>query len=191
MKVDRRTLIAECAVTIIADQGPRALTHRAVDHSLKLPAGSTSYYFRTREALLESIALHIVERSRSAFTELLGTHIAPSRLTAEYLDDLLTHRRNELIARYALLIEMQGKLELCKLLAGSLFSQEKAHEAFQSAGVAEPDSAAADFLSLLEGLIFDHCLGARSRDTAEPGTTERIRRLQIPIDAYLRGVNAR
>ena len=191
MKVDRRTLIAECAVTIIADQGPRALTHRAVDQSLKLPAGSTSYYFRTREALLEAIALYIVERSRSAFTGLLGTHIAPARLAAEYLDDLLTHRRNELIARYALLLELRENPELCKLLAGSLFSQEKAYEAFQSVGVADPDSATENFLSLLEGLIFDHCLGPRSCDTAEPGTTESIRRLQIPIDAYLRGVNAR
>ncbi|MDI9917560.1 TetR family transcriptional regulator [Rhodococcus sp. IEGM 1379] len=191
MNVDRRTLIAECAVTIIADQGPRALTHRAVDQSLKLPTGSTSYYFRTREALLEAIARHIVERSRSTFIELLGTHIDPARLTAEYLDDLLTHRRNELIARHALLIEMRGNPALCKLLAGSLFSQEKAQQRFQSAGVADPGNAATDFLSLLEGLIFDHCLGARSRDTAELGTTERIRRLQIPIEAYLHGVNAR
>ncbi|NMM91713.1 TetR family transcriptional regulator [Rhodococcus sp. SRB_17] len=190
MKVDRRTLIAECAVVIIADQGPRALTHRAVDHSLKLPAGSTSYYFRTREALLEAITLHIVERSRSTFIELLGKHIDPARLTAEYLDDLLTHRRNELITRHALLLEMRGNPELCKLLAGSLFSQQKAQEIF-SAGIADTDTAAADFLSLLEGLIFDHCLGSRSRDTAEPGKTERIRRLQIPIDTYLRGVNAR
>ncbi|MDJ0113765.1 TetR family transcriptional regulator, partial [Rhodococcus erythropolis] len=67
MNPDRRALIAASAVTIIAEQGPRALTHRAVDQFLELPAGSTSYYFRTREALLEATALHIVHRSRSTF----------------------------------------------------------------------------------------------------------------------------
>ena len=82
MKPDRRALIAASAVTIIAEQGPRALTHRAVDQSLELPAGSTSYYFRTREALLEATALHIVHRSRSIFDELRERPSDPAALTA-------------------------------------------------------------------------------------------------------------
>jgi hypothetical protein len=34
-------------------------------------------------------------------------------------------------------------------------------------------------------LIFDYCLGSRSRD---PHSSETVRQLRIPIDIYLRGV---
>lgn len=53
MNADRRPLMGACAVTIIAEHGPRALTHRAVDAAMGIPQGSTSYYFRTRESLLQ------------------------------------------------------------------------------------------------------------------------------------------
>ncbi|MDI9903421.1 TetR family transcriptional regulator [Rhodococcus sp. IEGM 1409] len=187
MKSDRRALIAASAVTVIAEQGPRALTHRAVDQSLDLPSGSTSYYFRTREALLEATALHIVHRSRSTFGELRERPGNPAAVTAEYLDDLLSRRRNELIARYALLMETPRDSALHQLLEGSLFSLEKARPIFETIGVDDPDVAATNFLSLLEGLIFDHCLGARSRDLR---SSETVRQLRIPIDIYLRGVGA-
>lgn len=189
MKSDRRQLITECAVTIIAEQGPRALTHRAVDQALALPAGSTSYYFRTREALLEATALYIVDRSRSTHTELLDKHGDAAHVIAVYLDDLLGRRRNELIARYALLMETPANAELRELLVGSLFSHEKAQFMFHAAGTTDPDGAAADLLCLLEGLILDRCLGRQRDDVHTPGTEENIRRLHIPIDTFLRGLS--
>lgn len=183
---DRRTRIAAAAVTIIADLGPRALTHRAVDRMLDLPAGSTSYYFRTRDALLEATARHIVQRSRSTFAELLDHRSDPARLTAEYLDDLLTNRRAELIARYALLMESRAPSPLRELLEDSLFSRSSAAHLFPDQ--ADTDAAASDFLSLLEGLIFDRCLGGRSRHRDLPG--DGARQLHAPIDAYLRGLGS-
>ena len=139
----------------------------------------------TREALLEATALHIVHRSRSIFDELRERPSDPAALTAEYLDDLLSHRRHELIARYALLLETPRDSALHQLLEGSLFSSEKARPVFETAGVDDPDVSAANFLSLLEGLTFDYCLGSRSRD---PHSSETVRQLRIPIDIYLRGV---
>ncbi|QIP38108.1 putative TetR family transcriptional regulator [Rhodococcus erythropolis] len=109
----------------------------------------------------------------------------PAALTAEYLDDLLSHRRHELIARYALLLETPRDSALHQLLEGSLFSLEKARPVFETVGVDNPDVSAANFLSLLEGLIFDYCLGSRSRD---PHSSETVRQLRIPIDIYLHGV---
>jgi hypothetical protein len=76
---------------------------------------------------------------------------------------------------------------LHQLLEDSLFSREKARPVFDIVGVDDPDVAAANLLSLLEGLIFDYCLGARSRD---PRSSETVRQLRIPIDIYLRGVGA-
>src|SRR5919107_1137181 len=49
---DRRSVILDAALRVIAEQGMRALTHRAVDAAAGLPGGSTSYYFRSRAALL-------------------------------------------------------------------------------------------------------------------------------------------
>ena len=138
-------------------------------------------------ALPISTALHIVHRSRSTFGELRERPSDPAALTAEYLDDLLSHRRHELIARYALLLETPRDSALHQLLEDSLFSREKARPVFDIVGVDDPDVAAANFLSLLEGLIFDYCLGARSRD---PRSSETVRQLRIPIDIYLRGVGA-
>ncbi|MGX1808934.1 TetR/AcrR family transcriptional regulator [Nocardia sp. NPDC055321] len=64
---DRRVLIVDSAIDLIAAQGLRALTHRALDTALELPAGSTSYYFRTKRALIEAIVDRIALRSRTDF----------------------------------------------------------------------------------------------------------------------------
>ncbi len=48
----RRTLIADAALTVIGERGIRGLTHRAVDETAELPAGSTSYYCRRRIDLM-------------------------------------------------------------------------------------------------------------------------------------------
>ena len=53
---DRRVRIAEAALEVLAREGSRGLTHRAVDRQLALPNGSTSYYYSTRSALLLAAA---------------------------------------------------------------------------------------------------------------------------------------
>lgn len=58
---DRRTLIADTAIDLVAAAGLRGLTHRAVDGAAKLPAGSTSYYFRTRTALIGACYARLAE----------------------------------------------------------------------------------------------------------------------------------
>jgi hypothetical protein len=46
--------IADAAIGLLAAEGMRGLTHRTVDRAADLPKGSTSYYFRTRQALLQA-----------------------------------------------------------------------------------------------------------------------------------------
>lgn len=45
----------------MAEAGLRGLTHRAVDGAAVLPAGSTSYYFRTRTALIAACYQRLAE----------------------------------------------------------------------------------------------------------------------------------
>ncbi|MEU2014339.1 TetR family transcriptional regulator, partial [Nocardia sp. NPDC019302] len=61
---DRRALLVDTAIELIAARGLRALTHRALDAELGLPAGSASYYFRSKRALIEAIVDRITTRSR-------------------------------------------------------------------------------------------------------------------------------
>ena len=60
MTTDRAIL--DGALAVLAEQGMRGLTHRAVDTAAGLPAGSTSYYFRSRAALVAGCVERLVER---------------------------------------------------------------------------------------------------------------------------------
>jgi DNA-binding transcriptional regulator YbjK len=63
---DRRTIIADTVIAVLASSGARGLTHRAIDAAAGLPAGSTSYYFRTREALLIAAAVRLADLDLAA-----------------------------------------------------------------------------------------------------------------------------
>ncbi|MGW0516106.1 TetR/AcrR family transcriptional regulator [Crossiella sp. NPDC003009] len=66
----RREAIADAAIEVLAEAGSRGLTHRAVDAKAGLAAGSTSYYFRTRLALLEAAQARLNERHLAVMTAL-------------------------------------------------------------------------------------------------------------------------
>jgi len=50
----RRELIAEAVIELLAREGGRGLTHGNIDAWLRLPKGSTSFYFRRRAELFEA-----------------------------------------------------------------------------------------------------------------------------------------
>ncbi len=54
---DRRARIARAAITVVAEHGVEALTHRAVAAVAGVPLGSTTYHFATLDDLIE-VALH-------------------------------------------------------------------------------------------------------------------------------------
>ncbi|WP_040794208.1 TetR/AcrR family transcriptional regulator [Nocardia higoensis] len=216
---DRRTRIADAAVTTIAGKGLRALTHRALDTALDLPPGSVSYYFRTRDALLTAVAERITQRSRTDFeTAALrlggttttrtsaedalpaaerrtdrspGGPAAPpstalvARGIGEWLDRLLAYRRDDLLARHALILDGQADPAVRDRLASSLFSVDRARELFSSWGI-EDNRAAEDFVAVLEGAVFDRFAGRRR--ALRPGSADSVDQLTTLVENYLRGV---
>ncbi|WP_165807121.1 TetR/AcrR family transcriptional regulator [Nocardioides currus] len=56
----RRRQILEAAITVLAGQGWRGLTHRAIDRAAGLPEGSSSAYYRSRSALQTAMADFVV-----------------------------------------------------------------------------------------------------------------------------------
>ena len=55
----RRLQLMDAATKVVADQGLRGLTHRAVDREAGLSEGSCSAYYRTRQALQLGLAEHV------------------------------------------------------------------------------------------------------------------------------------
>lgn len=190
---DRRTQIADVAIEVIAGDGIKALTHRRLDTVLDLPAGSTSYYFRTRGALLGAVAERIVDTSRTDFA---ASGLAPEagnldtigRAIAAALDGTLERRQSQLIARCVVAIELPTDSPLRAALATSLFSRSKAAELFRVLGADDPGTTAADFVSLFEGLVFDRIFGARSLDGLVAGTEASRAQLARPLQMFLRGL---
>lgn len=177
---DRRTLIVDSAIDLIAAQGLRSLTHRALDTALDLPAGSTSYYFRTKRALVEGIVERIATRSRADFAARPPAmdELTPDRIAhgvAGWLDRLLAQRRNHLIARHALIVDLLGDAELHEKLATCLFSHRHATTLFDNLGATDPATAASDFIAVIEGLVFDRFAGARTE--LAPGTPASVAQL--------------
>lgn len=62
----RRDLLGDSAIEVLATTGMRGLTHRAVDDAAGLPPGTAKNYFRTRDALLLAAAERCAEHYRAA-----------------------------------------------------------------------------------------------------------------------------
>lgn len=101
----RRRQILDAAVTVLATQGWRGLTHRAIDRAAGLPEGSSSAYYRSRNALQAAMAEYVVwqitadvETLAAELDEQPGDHdhavAATSATFRRWLDesDLLTAR---------------------------------------------------------------------------------------------------
>lgn len=58
----RRREICDAAIELLAEDGVKGLSHLKVDRRLSLPDGTTSFYFRTRSALVHALARRVAER---------------------------------------------------------------------------------------------------------------------------------
>lgn len=71
----RRRHILDAAVRVLATQGWRGLTHRAIDRAAGLPEGSSSAYYRSRSALQSAMADYVVWQL-AADVEALASELA-------------------------------------------------------------------------------------------------------------------
>jgi DNA-binding transcriptional regulator YbjK len=116
----RRDHLADAAIEVLARDGSRGLTHRAVDVAAATPPGTTSRYFRTREALLNGV----VDRMRQRLAELVDAHVVapldPSRLEdtlVGVLTAMVTDERSQPLALFELHLESSRNPRLRQVLA--------------------------------------------------------------------------
>jgi DNA-binding transcriptional regulator YbjK len=198
--MSRRALIADAAIAALARDGMRGLTHRAVDRAAGLPEGSASYYFRTRQALLQATVERLAELTS---VDLLGSATTPDGRTTPAppggdLDDLaafaaglieswLTTGRERLLARYELALEATRRPELRQTLAASGAAIRAAVAGrFAAAGVRDPDQSAAAFVAFIDGLLFDQIAGAGSRELTGAGLRAAVTALLTAVTSTRR-----
>jgi DNA-binding transcriptional regulator YbjK len=58
---ERRRDLCDAAIQLLADDGAKGLSHLKVDRRAGVPDGTTSFYFRTRSALLRAVAERLAE----------------------------------------------------------------------------------------------------------------------------------
>lgn len=106
----RRERIVEAALTVIAERGPDALTHRRVAAAAGVPLAATTYWFDSKEQLIREALEHAVERDLASLAE-REQHVAGwtratfAREYAGMLHGALTDRREAAIVDYALWLE--------------------------------------------------------------------------------------
>ena len=145
------------AVTLVGEQGVRALTHARVDAEAGLPKGSTSNWFRTRDALVEGVVVSIAEAERAD----LAAAMAPASSIDDVIDVLcllveeLTGRHAvRTRARYALLLETTAT----PVRQPAIRTQRSQFEQWLSGllarfGADDPDAGARAVLAVGAGLI--------------------------------------
>jgi DNA-binding transcriptional regulator YbjK len=108
----RRRAILEATIRIVGEHGPRAVTHRAVAREADVPLAATTYYFSSREELLEE-ALRYAGSRDVRDLEHLAQSLSPGDLSVEalaavlsaYLSKQLRTRRRTILAQYELQLE--------------------------------------------------------------------------------------
>jgi AcrR family transcriptional regulator len=167
-------LIVDSAISVLAARGARGLTHRAVDKQAGLSPGSTSYYFRTRAALVEAANTRLVQLDSQDVTETRGQGgmaLMFRWLAPEY--------RPRLVARFELFLDATRNPSTMRILdAPRNWFFEEAEAAFAEAGAVEADVCGAALMAALEGLLISSLVGPRR--TADE-VDRIVRTLQIAL----------
>ncbi|GIE98555.1 TetR/AcrR family transcriptional regulator [Paractinoplanes rishiriensis] len=169
----RIAALADAAIGLLAEEGARGLTHRAVDARAAMPAGTTSAYLRTRQALIEAV----VDR----LADLDGEPAPPAPADdldglaagiAAMLDHQLSEGRTRTLARYACLLEATYRPELRTILAHGAASRAAARQMLAAAGAADAARRGDYLVAYLDGLVFDRLIGAGALTAPPPGTAQ-------------------
>ncbi len=169
---ERRAGLADAALRVLAREGTRGLTHRAVDAEAGAPVGTASNYFRNRPALISAIADRLTIRlaPEQATLDELGA-LPPSReLFAAYIRDIvrrLTLHRELSLALFELRLEAGRRSELADVIGEWLRTNFEGDVAFNAAaGLPGGRAEIAMFHYALDGLLLDRLTTSIDPDTS-------------------------
>ncbi len=159
----RRTQLADAGLAVLATTGARGLTHRAVDRSAELPEGSTSYYLRTRAALLQACAARLAERTAVVVNPLADAEaLNASELAQLAVQAVRTWTADGgvlVLARHELLLESAHHPEMRNVLdAATAHIRELLEQRVIALGISDAVERTADLIACLDGVALAYAV---------------------------------
>ena len=108
---ERRRDLCDAAIQLLADDGAKGLSHLKVDRKAGVPHGTTSFYFRTRSALLRAVAERLAELDLASLQSVVdsadgrGDNPSPSRLSQVVIQAGSEPQLSRTKARYELTMQ--------------------------------------------------------------------------------------
>ena len=157
----RRAELLEAAIHLIGAHGLDGVTHRAVAAEAGVPAASTSYYFRSKDELIDealrTLAEREIERLRER-REALGAGAADLEATTAALvawieEQLTPEGRVAMLAQYQLQLEAARRPEARDILAAwKDGTDDLAETAMRSLGAADVATSGILLVCAIDGL---------------------------------------
>jgi hypothetical protein len=177
--MDRRTLVADAALDVVAAHGMKGLTHRAVDAASGSPAGTTSNYFRTRAALVEAAVDRLEQRDLELWS---GGADLPPPADADALADRLAGYLATFVTEQADLTRARFVLSLADpdtVVAGHRRFMGVARAMVEAAGIDDAEERSRWLADYSDGVML-HQLTARHDEPVDMESHRRaIRRLLL------------
>ncbi|XHM63293.1 TetR/AcrR family transcriptional regulator [Streptomyces nigra] len=189
---ERRAALVDAGVELLAREGARGLTFRAVDAEAGVPVGTASNYFTDREDLLRQIDARLHTRLAPDPEALAGLLARPKdrSLVTAFMHDLMgraTRDRTGYLALLEMRLEASRRPELrasfTKSVRGDL---DEALGFHRSAGLPGGDEVVTVLYLAMLGLLLEHLTlpdvldGVLPRVSVPDGLVERITATVVP-----------
>lgn len=175
--MERRRELCDAAIQLLADDGAKGLSHLKVDRKAGVPDGTTSFYFRTRAALLRAVAERVAELDLAALQAVADSadRSSPSLLATLVIQSGVEPQLSRTKARYELAMQATRDPTMAESLARSAEAFTKLHRDIVVRLVphgAKLDAAVIDDLSnvtltFINGLLLRLAHGDRIVDSPE------------------------
>ncbi|MFI0371696.1 TetR/AcrR family transcriptional regulator [Actinomadura sp. 1N219] len=160
--VERRAALVDAAIEVLAREGARGLTFRAVDAEAGVPVGTASNYFANRDDLFTQAGRRIYERLQPDATTLAGRLEGPRDLArvTELLREVvgrISDFRTGYLALLELRLEATRRPELRAVLTERVRADVEANIAYHLESGLPGDATTVRLLYLaLNWLIVEH-----------------------------------
>ncbi|GLZ30388.1 TetR family transcriptional regulator [Lentzea sp. NBRC 105346] len=150
---ERRAALLDAAIEVLAREGARGLTYRAVDTEAGVPAGTSSNYFPNRDELLHQIAVKIHERLMPSDASLAESLALPrdKALVERFMHDIVARAdadRSSYLALLELRLEATRRPELRAALTRTISDNIEFNVAFHTEAGLPGDRTTVELLYL-------------------------------------------
>jgi DNA-binding transcriptional regulator YbjK len=178
---ERRRDLCDAAIELLAADGAKGLSHLKVDRNAAVPDGTTSFYFRTRSALLRAVAERLAELDLERLQSIAdsagsrGDNPTPSLLSRVVIQAATEPQLSWTKARYELTMQAARDPAMAAILQQATDAFTKLHREILVQLMphgAELESSVVEDLSnvtltFINGLLMRSAHGDRIVDSAE------------------------